>query len=37
MRQLGNAVPAQLGEAAGGWLRNMIMEGRNRVDGRAVA
>lgn len=24
MRQLGNAVPAQLGEAAGTWLRNMI-------------
>lgn len=24
MRQLGNAVPAQLGEAAGKWLRNMI-------------
>jgi DNA (cytosine-5)-methyltransferase 1 len=24
MRQLGNAVPAQLGEAAGRWLRGMI-------------
>jgi len=26
MRQLGNAVPAQLGESAGRWLKNMIFE-----------
>lgn len=28
MRQLGNAVPAQLGEAAGRWLRDLISQGR---------
>lgn len=37
MRQLGNAVPAQLGEAAGRWIHDLINEGRERVDGRAVA
>lgn len=30
MRQLGNAVPAQLGEAAGRWLMDMISEGSGR-------
>ena len=29
MRQLGNAVPAQLGEAAGGWLKDLIFAGRS--------
>jgi len=37
MRQLGNAVPAQLGKAAGLWMRNAILEARSRIDGRAVA
>ena len=37
MRQLGNAVPAQLGMAAGLWVRNSILDARSRVDGRAVA
>lgn len=37
MRQLGNAVPAQLGQAAGLWVRNAVHEARLRVDSRAVA
>jgi len=37
MRQLGNAVPAQLGEAAGRWIRDSILEARERIDSRAVA
>jgi DNA (cytosine-5)-methyltransferase 1 len=35
MRQLGNAVPAQLGEAAGRWLKDMIFE--SPVRSRATA
>jgi len=37
MRQLGNAVPAQLGEAAGRWVRGTVLEARERIDRRAVA
>ncbi|WP_448662824.1 DNA cytosine methyltransferase [Sphingomonas sp. CJ20] len=37
MRQLGNAVPAQLGEAAGRWMRSMIERENEEEQGRAVA
>lgn len=37
MRQLGNAVPAQLGEAAGDWISRMIGRAGNNMDIRAVA
>lgn len=38
MRQLGNAVPAQLGEAAGKWLKAMIEDARaNSEESRVVA
>lgn len=37
MRQLGNAVPAQLGEAAGRWMKRMIDVAEFKIEGRAVA
>lgn len=37
MRQLGNAVPAQLGEAAGDWVMRMIEAGDANQEARAVA
>lgn len=37
MRQLGNAVPAQLGEAAGQWMRTMIENSNADSSGLAVA
>jgi DNA (cytosine-5)-methyltransferase 1 len=37
MRQLGNAVPSQLGEAAGRWMRRMIESTEGKVANRAVA
>ena len=37
MRQLGNAVPAQLGEEAGKWVAGMIERGQANLTRRAVA
>lgn len=39
MRQLGNAVPSQLGAAAGGWLAELVVRGtvRPEVSGRQAA
>ena len=37
MRQLGNAVPAQLGEQAGRWISGMIERGQANQTTRAVA
>jgi DNA (cytosine-5)-methyltransferase 1 len=37
MRQLGNAVPAQLGEAAGKWLRDMIFKDASAPAARLAA